>query len=114
MSVRQHDVRQAVAVQVDNTNVSCRPLLSPERGTSHKPSTSVVQVDDFGVWSVVADDHIEVAISVDVNEHARVRTVRLPPEWISGLKGSIPITEQNEVFERPVAALHKHNVPMAI
>ena len=94
--------------------MSGRPFPPPERRGDYEPSAPVVEMDDLRVGLVVADHDVEVTISVQVDEHARVRAIGRASEGIRRLKPTAPITQKDEVFERPVSSFHQHDVLVSI
>jgi hypothetical protein len=79
-----------------------------------KASLPVVQVDELGVRRIVADDHIEVAVAVEVHEPTGVRTIGRRAEVIARLEMTRTVAKQHAVDERPMAALHEDDVESTV
>jgi hypothetical protein len=75
---------------------------------------AIVQIHELRVGRVVADDDVEITVAVDVDEPARVRTVRRRAEVVGGWKVPGAVAEEDTVDERSVAPLHEDDIEMSI
>ena len=74
----------------------------------------VVDVDELRVGPVVADDHVQITVAINVDEPSRIGTVCNCAEVVARSKVACAISEKYAIDQRPMTALHEHYVEMAI
>ncbi|MBL8782912.1 MAG: hypothetical protein JNL06_18390 [Alphaproteobacteria bacterium] len=71
---------------------------------------AVVQIEALRVGGVVADDDVEVAVRVEVDDVCGIRAVGRGAEIVPFVEMSLAVAEQNAIGQRPVAALGEDEI----
>ena len=74
--VGRDDVNPAVAVQVGDGRVSRGPFRHAPGAGDRELTLAVVQVDELLVGRVVARQHVEIAVAIEVRERRGVGSIR--------------------------------------
>jgi hypothetical protein len=102
-SIGNYDLRIAIAVEVGRCHVARAPGRISEGSSLSKTSLSIILVQQLAVRLIVADDHVQVAIQIEIGQGRRIRPIRRCSD-IAGGKTSLAVIQQDAIVERPVAA----------
>jgi len=113
-AIRDNDVRSTIAVQVCHRNVSRRPRRPPEGPCQSEIPAAVVDENDLGVWGVVTQDDIGCAITIDVHEIPRIRTISRIGEVVPRGELAVAVSEHDSAHSWPMTSLDQHDVELTI
>lgn len=65
-AVGSHNVWMAIAVQVSQSHVTCRPIRAAECTSFRESSFAIIQVDKLAIRRIVADNDVQVAVAIYV------------------------------------------------
>ena len=74
----------------------------------------IVHVNDLRVWCVITKYDIQIAITVNIDQSARVRPIGQVAEIVGRGKAAPAVAEKHPAPERPMPSLDKQNVEIAI
>jgi hypothetical protein len=113
-SIRHHDIRLTISVEVRDGDVPGLPVgLSKGRSTT-KVARAVIEKNHLRVWSVVAEDHVQCAVAVDVHQVAGIRAIAGIGQIIRRGEMAMSVAEQHAAHPRPVASLYENDVQLTI
>ncbi len=124
MIVADDDIKLAVAVNVCQSDRTCdigigRYIASDKRNCAG--FNKLVQVEPIHLWggcpasrAAVADDQIEVTVSVEVTDRDRQRAIRIAgSEFNAGINTARAIAQVKDIGQVP-PCLHKVDAPITI
>ena len=79
-----------------------------------KVTLAVVQIYDLRIRSVIAEDDIQIAITVDVDQPTGIRAIRGLAEIVSGQNVTPAVAQENPALQWPMPSLNEQNVETVI
>src|SRR4051812_26613722 len=112
-AIGRDDVRESVAVEIRERHVSRAPFRSAERAELREVPLPVITVNQLAIRLVVADDDVQLSVSIHIRQGRRVGPIRRRPE-VTGHEAALPVVEQDTIEKRPVAPLSKHDIEKSV
>src|SRR5690242_17287107 len=101
-------------IQVDDSRVPGFPLRPAIGPRALKMSLPIIEVDELGVGLVVAEHHVEVAVSVQVSQVSRVGSISGIGQVVPRHEVALAISQQHPAPPRPVSTLDQDQVQVAV
>ena len=70
----------------------------------------IIEVDDLRVWCVIAEYDIQIAITINVDQAARIRAIGGVAEIVGRRKMAATVTDKHAAHERPMPSFDEQNV----
>ncbi len=112
-AVGGHDIRPAVAVQVDDGGVARGPRADAPGAGDREPALPVVQVDQLFVGRVVAREDVEIAVAIQVRERRGVGPIGLRAQ-VRCDEPALAVVEEHAIEQRLMPALGQHQVEIPV
>jgi hypothetical protein len=112
-TVRCNDVEPAIAIEIRNRRIPRRPFRDAPRSDDCEAALPVIEVDELLIGSVVAGEHVEIVVAVQIGERRSVGAIRRRAE-IRCREAPFPIVDQHAIENRRVTALGQYQVEIAV
>jgi hypothetical protein len=112
-SIGGDDIDLSIAIQIGKCRVARGPLSHAPHAADGEAAFAVVQVDELLVRRVVAREHIEVTVGIDVCQRRCVGSIRRRPQ-VRRHEAALPVVDQHAIEERRVPSLRKDDVEITI
>src|SRR6266496_3754358 len=113
-SIGYHDVGAAIAVEIHHSDIARRPARISECARKGEVTFSVVEINELLVWSIIPDDEVKVAVNIQIGENRPVGPICPVAEVVPLVEVALPIVQENEIDERPMATLRQDDVKVAV
>ena len=110
------DIGGAVPVEIADSDIAGGPFGIPESAARDEVSFAVVQEDNFGVGTVIADHNIHVAVPVQIGESSGIAAVGRIRKFGARREVSLAIAQEDHVLQGPVPTFGQHDIenPVAV
>jgi hypothetical protein len=100
------DIDPSIAIQIGDCCVARGPFSHTPCAGDREAAFAIVQVDELPVRRVVAREHIEVTVAIEIRQRRRVGSIRRRAQ-VRRHKAAFPVVDQHAIEERRVPSLRR-------
>src|ERR1051326_682977 len=112
--VGDNDVGPAIAVEIDDTGVTSRPLSITVGGPEMEMAVAIIQVSNFRIGSIIAEHDIQITIAVEVYQAPRIRAIGCFRQVVGSRKVTASVAEKDAADLWPMPSIDEKKVELSI